>query len=130
MSNKSMLDVAYEVVKENNGSVPFTKIWQAIVTELGFDDETARNKISSFYTILSLDSRFHNMGDNSWELCSNLTFDQINADIDFSIQESEEDDVIDEDEEDLIIDEDEEKELDEEESEEDDDEDKVVEEDE
>lgn len=88
MLEKSMVDVAYDVIKANNGPVPFATIWNEVVKTLGLSEKEVEDKISLFYTSLSLDGRFHNMGDNTWDLCSNLTFEQVNADIDFSLQET------------------------------------------
>ncbi len=81
MSQKSMLDIAYDYAKQFDEPVPFKDIWEVVVNELGLSEEEAKAKVSMFYTNLSLDSRFHSTTDNTWILRSKLSFDDATADI-------------------------------------------------
>ena len=81
MSQKSMLDIAYDYAKQFDEPVPFKDIWEVVVNELGLSEEEAKAKVSMFYTNLSLDSRFHSTTDNKWILRSKLSFDDATADI-------------------------------------------------
>lgn len=81
MSQKSMLDIAYDYAKQFDEPVPFKDIWEVVINELGLSEEEAKAKVSMFYTNLSLDSRFHSTTDNTWILRSKLSFDDATADI-------------------------------------------------
>ncbi len=81
MSQKSMVDIAYDYAKQFDEPVPFKDIWEVVVNELGLSEEEAKAKISIFYTNLSLDCRFHSKPDNTWILRSKLSFDDATADI-------------------------------------------------
>ncbi len=75
MTQKSMVDVAYEYAQQFEELIPFKALWQHVVEELGFSEDEAKAKIGIFYTNLSLDSRFHCESDNTWILRSKLLFD-------------------------------------------------------
>ena len=113
MSNKSMVDIAYDYAKQFKDPVPFKDLWAEVVKELELSEEEAQNKIGIFYTNLSLDCRFHSAGDNTWMLRSRMSFDDATADLFFV-----KDDVNDSDDEDEDEDEDEEHDEDEDEDEE------------
>ena len=111
MSNKSMVDIAYDYAKQFKDPVPFKDLWAEVVKELELSEEEAQNKIGIFYTNLSLDCRFHSAGDNTWMLRSRMSFDDATADLFFV-----KDDVNDSDDEDEDEDEDEEHDEDEDDS--------------
>ncbi len=81
MSDKSLLDLAYEYVKECNGVVTFKALWKAVCKAKGYDEETAAKKVSQFYTTLLLDGRFVTLGENKWDLRSRHTFDKVHIDM-------------------------------------------------
>ena len=72
MANKSMIDIAYEILSEKN-KVAFSTLWNTICKKLGFTDEEKDNKVANFYTQLSLDGRFVAVGNNNWSLRSCLS---------------------------------------------------------
>lgn len=113
---KSMIEVAYQVLTNNNGSMPFVDLWKDVSQEMGFNQTQFEDNIAQFYTDLSLDGRFLNMSQNTWDLRSRHTYSESVMDTD-SIAIDEDD----EDEEDSELIEDEldevEKEMDEEENE-------------
>ena len=108
MSNKSMVDIAYDYAKQFKDPVPFKDLWAEVVKELELSEEEAKAKIGIFYTNLSLDCRFHSASDNTWMLRSRMSFDDATADLFFvkdDVKDSEdedEDEEHDEDEDDSI----------------------------
>lgn len=78
---KSFLNIAYELVVEKGTSATFNEIWSHIVEESGIDEETAKAKIAQFYTNLTLDGRFVNLGDNVWDLRERHTFEESHIDM-------------------------------------------------
>ena len=81
MSDKSLLDLAYDYVKESKGSVTFKSLWKAVSKAKGYDELTANEKVSQFYTTLLLDGRFVTLGENKWDLRSRHTFDKVHIDM-------------------------------------------------
>ncbi len=100
MSNKSMVDIAYDYAKQFKDPVPFKDLWAEVVKELELSEEEAQNKIGIFYTNLSLDCRFHSAGDNTWMLRSRMSFDDATADLFFVKDDVNDSDDEDEDEDD------------------------------
>lgn len=76
-----MLDLAYEFVTSKTKPSTFKAIWAYIVKEKHFTEEEAAKKISQFYTTLSLDGRFVNLGDTKWDLRVRHTFDKVHIDM-------------------------------------------------
>ncbi len=81
MLNKSMLDIAYDIITTKNAPIAFQEMWDEIVKIQGLNEEDARKKISRFYTNLSLDGRFVTLGENMWDLRSHHTFDKVHIDM-------------------------------------------------
>ena len=96
---KSNLEIAYEIVKSANKAVKFQDIWSKIVAEQGYTEEEAARQIGRFYTNLSLDGRFVTLGENTWDLRVNHTFDKVHIDMNDVYTEDEEEDESEQDEE-------------------------------
>ena len=96
---KSMLDLAFEYVSSKNKAVTFKQLWAYVAKQKGFDEETANNKVSQFYTTLLLDGRFVNLGDTKWDLRVRHTFDKVHIDMRDVYNEVE---TTDDDEEDIV----------------------------
>ena len=45
MSQKSMVDIAYDYAKQFDEPVPFKDIWEVVVNELGLSEEEANKYI-------------------------------------------------------------------------------------
>ena len=116
MSEKSMLDFAYEIISEaKNLPISFHELWEAVCQKAGLSKEETRREISRFYTNLSLDGRFVTLTDNFWDLRSNHTFDKVHIDMNDVYTDVETTEEIDEEEiEYLKIEKDEKEEIDEE----------------
>ena len=81
LENKSMVDVAYEIMVKEKKIFKFNELFELVANELGFDDETKNDRISKFYTNISLDGRFVNLPNNTWDLRTNQTFDKVHIDM-------------------------------------------------
>lgn len=89
-----MIEVAYQVLTNNNGSMPFVDLWKDVSQEMGFNQTQFEDNIAQFYTDLSLDGRFLNMSQNTWDLRSRHTYSESVMDTDsIAIDEDELDEV-------------------------------------
>lgn len=89
---KSMIEVAYQVLTNNNGAMPFVDLWKDVSQKMGFTQTQFEDNIAQFYTDLSLDGRFLNMSQNTWDLRSRHTYSESVMDTDsIAIDEDEED---------------------------------------
>lgn len=77
MSNKSTLEVAFELIQAKEGSYEFIKLWDEVSLKLGLSNEQKIAMMSKFYTNITLDGRFVNLGNNKWDLTHRLRSDQI-----------------------------------------------------
>ena len=73
---KSMIEVAYQVLTNNDGAMPFVDLWKDVSQEMGFSQTQFEDNIAQFYTDLSLDGRFLNMSQNTWDLRSRHTYSE------------------------------------------------------
>ena len=80
MTNRSHVDVAYDIVNESKNPIPFVELWKKIadIQELSAGDE--EKIIGNIYTQLLLDGRFINLGDNTWDLRDRYTFEKATLD--------------------------------------------------
>ena len=99
MSEKSMLDLAYEVISQAKElPISFHELWEAVCIKAELTKEEMRGQISRFYTNISLDGRFVALTDNFWDLRSHHTFDKVHIDMNDVYSEVEETEEIDEEE--------------------------------
>jgi DNA-directed RNA polymerase subunit delta len=73
--NISSLQCAYDYLVECGGERTFAEIWSHVVETL--EMENPENRISAFYTNLTLDGRFVTLGDNLWDLRERNTSDKV-----------------------------------------------------
>ncbi|MBQ1477725.1 MAG: DNA-directed RNA polymerase subunit delta [Erysipelotrichaceae bacterium] len=74
---KTMTDIAYEVMSKKKRSVPFIKLWDEVSKILG----ASSDRIAQFYSDLSLDPRFVNLGENKWDLKERRKYVESHVDI-------------------------------------------------
>jgi len=86
---KSLIENAYEILGAKKDSLSFKDLWVAVVKQSGISEEEANARISIFYTNLSLDGRFVNLGDNVWDLKSRHTLASVHIDLDAVYKEEE-----------------------------------------
>lgn len=79
--NESMVDVAYSVLKGLNKITRFSDLYNEVAIRLELTEQEKEDRISQFYTGLSLDGRFVTLGDNEWDLRSNQTYDKVHIDM-------------------------------------------------
>lgn len=81
MERRSTLDIAFQIIEEANQPFPFYELWEKVVEVQQFSEKESAEVISRFYTNLTLDGRFVNLGDNTWDLRKNNTYDKVHIDI-------------------------------------------------
>ena len=102
---KSAQDVAFECLKRKRKPVEFSRLWKEVSTNMGIDDNQAKNKLIKFYNAMSLDARFVQLSNNLWDLRSRHTFESIQSEKSKYQEELIDLDELDEDEyEDYLID--------------------------
>ena len=80
--NRSMVDVAYELMSKKKKAVNFYKLWQEVSEVKGFDE----------------DGRFITVGENNWDLRSRHKFDEVHIDMnDIYTDEDEESEEVEDD---------------------------------
>ena len=98
---ESKTDIAYRLMSKRKKERSFYDLWEDVKAELVklYGEESIENideDISFFYTNLTLDGRFVNVGDNKWNLRERVTFDKVHIDMNEIYAEEEE--IISEDE--------------------------------
>lgn len=77
-NDKSMRDVAYELIKANkNEPIQFPKLFDKVAEELEMSPEEKEDRISDFYTDLTMDGRFVTFDGESWDLRENHLSDTV-----------------------------------------------------
>ncbi|HKM11108.1 MAG: DNA-directed RNA polymerase subunit delta [Bacilli bacterium] len=92
---RSNLDVAFDLLKKQNTSLTFNELWEQVVESQDYDAAEKAKLMSRFYTNLTLDGRFVNLGDNTWDLREHNTYDKVHIDVSdvYSDVEEEDDDL-------------------------------------
>lgn len=80
-NNKSMVDVAYDLMSKKKKAINFYKLWQEVCEIKGLSDEDSEEKESLFYTNLTLDGRFITTGENNWDLRTRHKFSEVHIDM-------------------------------------------------
>lgn len=93
----SMVDIAYDLMTKKKKEVEFAKLYQEVSEIKGFTPEVAAEKMSIFYTDITLDGRFITLGENRWDLRERHKFENVHIDMNDIYAELE----VDEDEEEL-----------------------------
>ena len=93
---ESKTDIAYRLMSKRKKERSFYDLWEDVKAELAklYGEESIENideDISFFYTNLTLDGRFVNVGDNKWNLRERVTFDKVHIDMNDIYVEDEED---------------------------------------
>ena len=82
MENKSILEIAFEVIKESKEPVPFKELFEKTLERSGLtpSDNERKHLMSSLYTQLTFDGRlFQNA--NKWDLRDRNKFEQYYRDL-------------------------------------------------
>lgn len=101
MAYLSMVDIAYNLMTKKKKEVDFSKLYQEVSEIKGFTPEEAEERMSIFYTDITLDGRFITLGENRWDLRDRHKFENVHIDMNDIYADLEEDEEeIEEDEED------------------------------
>ena len=73
------VDVAYDCLQANKEGMSFKELWSNVKSQLGYGELAASRKISQFYTNLTLDGRFVELEDHTWNLKANCRYDKLAA---------------------------------------------------
>ena len=79
--NESMVNVAYGVLVDAGTTVKFKDLYNSVCEKLELSEEEKDEKISLFYTNLSLDGRFVTLGENEWDLRSRQKYEKVHIDM-------------------------------------------------
>lgn len=90
MTNKSMVDVAFDLMSAKKRPMAFQKLYEEVTEVKGFEQEERDDKISLFYTNITLDGRFITVGENQWDLRSRHEFSAVHIDMNDIYAEDEE----------------------------------------
>ena len=87
-----LLELANEILQENH-PIAFAELWELVSVRAGLDSNSKKTKVSRFFTNLSFDGRFFNLGGNVWDLKSCHKLEEFRRDAD----EEDDDDLVDDD---------------------------------
>ena len=90
--NKSLVDVAYDILSGHDKPIKFKDLYDEVAPEAGLLDDRKAALISNFFTNLSLDGRFVALKNNEWDLRSRQTFDKVHVDLNAIYEDIEEGD--------------------------------------
>ena len=79
--NESMVDVAYSILKNEGSILSFTELFDKVAEKLELTESEKNDRISSFYTDISLYGRLVNVKDNKWDLRVNQKYENVHMDI-------------------------------------------------
>jgi DNA-directed RNA polymerase subunit delta len=100
---KSMIDIAYQIMGDHPGSIPFIDLWTEVSKDMGFNQVQFEDNIAQFYTDLSLDGRFLGLPSNTWDLRSRHKYSESVMDTDsIAIDEDSDDEEMEQDSEDNL----------------------------
>lgn len=93
VGKESMTDIAYEIMKENPKEVLFYDLWEQVLAKLEVESQEEIDLlISFFYTNITIDGRFVNVGDNKWDLRERVPYEKVHIDMNDIYQDDEDED--------------------------------------
>ena len=94
----SMADVAFEILSERKKSMHFSDLWKGVCSRMDFKDSSPNNKMSQFFTNLTLDNRFA-LINNNWDIRSRHKLEEVILDTSaLEIDEDDDEDLLSDDE--------------------------------
>ena len=94
---KSMVDVAYDLMSTKKKAIVFLKLWEEVCQVMAFTKQQEEDNIAQYYSDLSLDDRFVNVGENNWDLRERHTYHEVVVDTEEILIDEEADDDYEED---------------------------------
>ncbi len=93
IGKESMTDIAYEIMKANGKEMLFYDLWDRVLEQLQVaSQEEIDTLISFFYTNITIDGRFVNVGENKWDLRERVPYERVHIDMNEIYQDDEETD--------------------------------------
>ncbi len=80
LQEMSLIEVAYEVLKEKKQAITFQELMGEIRSILNLDEGDASERMVQFYTDINIDGRFMSQGEGRWGLRVWYPVDQIEED--------------------------------------------------
>ena len=90
VGKESMTDMAYEILKGQKKAMLFYDLWEKVIEKLAISPELEETLISHFYTNVTIDGRFVNVGDNKWDLRERVPYEKVHIDMNEIYQEEDE----------------------------------------
>ncbi len=81
MREISMVEIAYEILEDENNTVSFNELYNQVAKEKELTDDEKTEYIAQFYTDLNVDGRFISVGSNVWGLKQWYPYDKTEEDI-------------------------------------------------
>jgi DNA-directed RNA polymerase subunit delta len=92
MTQKANLDIVLEILQKANEPVTFEELWEEVNKQKKYSEEEVGKRMSQLYTNMSLDGRFVNVRDNTWDLRDRVTFADVHLSMyDFYTEDTEDD---------------------------------------
>lgn len=80
-NQKSMLETAYEALRDAGSGMSFKELYEKVVSTLGMSQEESDERIGDFYADITLDGRFTLVKDGAfWDLRSRHNYDACKKD--------------------------------------------------
>lgn len=89
-TDKSMIEVAYDVLSASEGSMSFVDLANKVADILEMNEEEKTARLGALYTSLSLNGKFVTLSDNKWDLRSRHTYAKVHIDVNAVYTEMEE----------------------------------------
>jgi DNA-directed RNA polymerase subunit delta len=80
LQEMSMIEVAFEILKEKKQAITFKELMDEITKVLALGKEEVTEKMAQFYTDLNIDGRFMSQGESRWGLRVWYPVDQMEED--------------------------------------------------
>lgn len=87
MNKKTAIEIAFNILESHNEPITFYELWKQVVEVKEFSEEEAAANVSKFFTALTLDGRFVNLGGNIIQLRTRVTSDKLEERLAFIVQE-------------------------------------------
>jgi DNA-directed RNA polymerase subunit delta len=68
LQEMSLIEMAFEILKEKKQPISFKELMDEITELRGLTEDEVRARIAQFYTDLNIDGRFMTLGENRWGL--------------------------------------------------------------
>lgn len=81
MSDKSMIDITYDVLKSSKKPMKFADLYKEVAKQKGLSETEKADKIANYYTSLFMDKRFACLKDSRWDLTDRHKFDDTHVDV-------------------------------------------------